>query len=100
MIKYPEEIKMDHIERQLNMKTKGKYWPQVKGKSGSFETWVEIPITVHYDFQPPERETRDEPGFPAAVCVSEIDLPEKIEDYIMSNYMDSLEQECWEDLDD
>ena len=78
---------------------RGKYWPQVKGKSGSFETYIEIPVTIYYDFQPPERQTRHYPGCPAAVCVTDIVVPGDYVSYILKNYEDSLEQECWDDLE-
>lgn len=69
----------------------------------TFETYIEIPITVHYDFQPRERQTRHCPGCPAAVVVNSVELFGKESDdlfsYIEANYMDSIEQECWDDLD-
>ena len=66
---------------------KYKYWPQVKGKTGKFETHIEIPVTVYYTFNPAERMTRNHPGSPACVDndyieYKEKELPRKIaEDY-------------------
>ena len=101
-IKYPEEIRADHIERQVAMSLK--YWPQVKGCEGSFETHIEIPVTVHYEFAPAERETRHSPGCVAAVCVNALDfqnheLPMDILDSLEGTYiLECLEEECWEDM--
>ena len=75
-----------------------------KWMSNEFEAWIELPFTIHYDFQRPEPRTRHDPGCPAAVCVNTIEfqgkeLPTEILNYILKEHGDSLEEQCWDDLE-
>ena len=85
----------------LQMTTK--YYPQVKGKSGKFEAWVEIPIDVYYEFQPAERATRHYPGCPASICITEVEfkgeaLKQEMLNYTLKEHIDGLTQDAWEDV--
>ena len=76
-------------------------YSQTIANTGSFETHIEIPVTVHYEFQLAERQTRHYPGCPAAVCINTIEyegkeLPGKLQE----DFEDQLEQECWDDLEE
>jgi len=87
-----------------------------KKTSGSFETWVEIPITVHYDASPEQKMTWDYPGYPAQVDITamefkgielkcglidlnEVSVSHELADYILKKYQDSMIEECWEDVE-
>ena len=75
-----------------------------KKRSGSFEKWVEIPITIHYDAQPAERMTRHYPGCPAHIELTTVEfngkpIDEAIGEYITKEYEDSIIEDCWDDVE-
>jgi len=75
----------------------------MKNKSGTIETWVEIPIS--YDFTPEQKTTWHEPGYPAQININTIEfegdeINGKLSNYLYKTYLDSLTEECWQDLED
>ena len=74
----------------------------------SFKTYIEIPVTVDYHYQPFEAQTKTDPEVYAEVTVNvvEVALPEgsirvghypDIQSYLDKSTMESIEQQCFED---
>ena len=77
----------------------------MKNKSGTIETWVEIPITISYDFTPEQKTTWHEPGHPEQIQINTIEfdgdeINGKLSDYLYKKYQDSLGEECRQDWED
>jgi hypothetical protein len=53
--------------------------PIKEDSSMEFKTYIEIPVTVHYDYQPEERQImfpndKAHPGFPACVTINSVEM--------------------------
>jgi len=77
----------------------------MKNQRGSFETWVEIPITVRYDFVSGQPTSWNEPGHPEQIQINTIEfdgdeINGKLSDYLYKKYQDSLVEECRQDWED
>ena len=72
-----------------------------KKTSGSFEKWVEIPITIYYD----AHMTWNYPGCPAHIELTSVEfdgkpIDESIGEYVTKEYEDSIIDDCWDDAEE
>ena len=65
-------------------------------KSYEIEIWVEIPIQVHFELHPRERQTMTYPGCDEHIEIDEVTIPDDVQKYIWEKYQDKIETECWE----
>lgn len=65
---------------------------------GVITHWIEVPILVHYEYQPAERQTRHYPGGPECIVVEDVEFPtpEKLNEIFME-YADEIDEACMED---
>ena len=55
-----------------------------------FQTWIEIPIYVHFDYHP---------GHKPSVTLNDIEIADDIKEWILEKYKNQLDLECWENLE-
>ena len=69
-------------------------------KEREFVTWIEIPVRVYFDYQPPEKAEKHYPGCPASIEINQIDIErdKPLEDWLMEKYSEDLVDEAWEHL--
>lgn len=79
----------------------------------TLKTWVEIPILVSYTYQPQESNSHTSPGCDEQVGIDDIEVRhfemqetrtdirtlEELIAAILLEHVDSLNEECWEDLE-
>lgn len=61
-----------------------------------FQTWVEIPITVHYTKNPAEGDGWNSPRIPAHIMIDRIELADDLEDWVIEQNYDTLVEEARE----
>ena len=68
-----------------------------------FETELDVPVTVHFDYQPAERMTRDYPGCEASVEINEVlykghevEISKEDEEWLKDAAMEVLEEGNYE----
>ena len=69
----------------------------MKPKSGTITHYIEIPVKVHYTWNPSEPQTLTYPGCPASIDIDEIEIPDSnaIQDMVPDD--DRLAEICWDD---
>lgn len=70
-----------------------------RDKCGTFEAWVEIPVTVHYEAFASTGDGRNEPHIPASIEVTQVDLPKDLASWILDNHNESLREWAIEDAE-
>ena len=74
----------------------------MKYKEREFVTWIEIPVRVHFEYQPEEKAERHYPGCPASIEINSIEIErgsQSEEDWLMEKYSEDLVDQAWEHLD-
>ena len=68
-----------------------------------FTVTIDLPIRVHFDFNPYEPMTRHYPGCDASVEITDLEIcgciaPPDMFRAIMAKFKDELEEACWEHI--
>jgi len=67
-------------------------------KTGTFTTYIEVPLEVSYAAYPEEKQTRDYPGIPAHIEVDHVQWPdEKLMGKLIDDNAEQIKEEAEED---
>jgi hypothetical protein len=60
---------------------------------------IECPVEVTFDFEREQRQTRDEPGYPACLAITEVTQDGvSIYHHLSRQQIETLEREAWDEL--